>query len=321
MSDFRKRILEPALIPLGAFAFIGALAYALSRILLAVTTEGSVVVGVLMAACIRLAAAAVAKGGVLKKMQKISLIAFSLLLLGGGIAVEAALGPREVEAHLEVADTITARNIAFDKKELVLPATQAAIVRFVNQDSAPNLHNIAIYRSQTDTATPLFKGTIFGGPKTQDYEVPAIPTGVYYFQCDVHAQIPAMQGTVQVGGATGGASPGPTPGSTQPASPPPATGTAAAPIDLTARGIAFDKKELSFPATTQVTINFRNEDAATQHNWALYKDSTAAQAFFNGPLVTGPAEEKYVLTSPGPGTYFYRCDVHPAQMNGTATVT
>ena len=307
MSDFRKRILEPALIPLGAFAFIGALAYALSRILLAVTTEGSVVVGVLMAACILFAAAAVAKGGVMKKVQKISLIAFSLLLLGGGIAVEAALGPREVKGHKDIVATLVAQNLAFDKKEISVPADKGFAIELDNRDSDP--HNVAIYREKN--GEQLFGFDSFPGPakRVGESDDDGIPEGVWYFQCDVH---PTMNGTARAGEATGGP--------TAP-SPPPATGTAAAPIDLTARNVAFDKRTLSFPANSQVTINFKNEDAAVQHNWALYKDSTAAQAFFNGPLVTGPAEEKYVLTSPGPGTYFYRCDVHPAQMNGTATVT
>ncbi|MGH2726132.1 MAG: hypothetical protein ACRDKS_04065, partial [Actinomycetota bacterium] len=146
MSEFRKRVLGPALFPLVAFAFIGALAYALSRILLAVTVEGSVVVGVLMAACILFAAAAVAKGGAMKKVQKISLIAFALMLLGGGIVVEASLGPREVKGHVEIAATLVAQNIKFDKTEFSVPADEPFAFELDNKD--PQLHNVAIYKTK-----------------------------------------------------------------------------------------------------------------------------------------------------------------------------
>ncbi len=319
MSDFRKRILEPALIPLAAFAFIGGLAYALSRILLAVTKEGSVVVGVLMAACILFAAAAVAKGGVMKNVQKVSLIAFSLMLLGGGIAVEASLGPRDIEGHVDVAEKLVALNIKFDKTAIVVPADEPFAIELDNRDTQP--HNVAIYREK-DGET-LFTFTPFAGPATRAFESgeEGIPEGVWYFQCDVH---PSMNGSATAGEATEPASPSPSPSPSPPPSPSPspplATGPPAAGIDLTAKGIKFDKTTLTFPANTQVTINFNNEDVGIPHNWSLRQDSASPTAFFAGDIFSGPAEKQYVFTSPGPGTYFFRCDVHPG-MNGSVTIT
>lgn len=211
MNEFRKRVLEPALIPLGAFAFIGALAYAVSRILLAVTKEGSVVVATLMAACILFAAAAVAKGGVMKQVQKLSLIAFSLLLLGSGIAVEASLGVRPIEGHVEVADTIAANNLQFDKATLSLPADEPFAIEFENREAQP--HNVAILREKG--GEKLFTGGIFTGPATRVYESEeGIPEGVYYFQCDVHQ---SMFGTATAGDAT---APTPLPGGPAPTSAP-----------------------------------------------------------------------------------------------------
>jgi plastocyanin len=313
VSEFRKRVLEPALIPLVAFAFIGALAYAASRILLAVTTEGSVVVATLMAACILFGAAAVAKGGVLKSVQKLTLISFALLLFGGGIAVEASLGPREVEQHVAVAATLTAQNLQFDKAEIQVPADEPFALELVNRDAQP--HNVSIL---SDTAgEKLFTFTPFVGPATRQFESgeDGVPAGVYNFQCDVH---PSMNGKAVAGEPPPGGTPPPQPtGSPSPgAAAPPAP-----PIDLIAKNIAFDKAELSFPRGTQVTINFRNDDPGVPHNWSLYGDQTyTPPPLFAGEIFTGPGERKYAFTAPETsGTFYFKCDVH-ANMTGKVTV-
>lgn len=313
MSEFRKRVLEPALIPLVAFAFIGALAYAVSRILLAVTTEGSVVVATLMAACILFAAAAVAKGGVMKKIQKLSLIAFTLLLFGGGIAVDASLGPRDVEERLEVLEQpVVAEQVAFQAREIRLPADKPVGLRFENRDAGIP-HNVAFYTTP-EAKESLFLGALFPGVETRIYEIPPLPAGAYFFRCDVHPQ--QMTGTVIAGEGKGGPPPPPTTGSPSPTAAPPGPR-----IDLIARNIAFDKAELTFPARAQITITFKNEDPVP-HNWALYADTTfTPPSLFPGEIFTGPGERKYVFTSPDtPGTYAFKCDVH-ANMTGTATVT
>lgn len=206
-GDFRKRVLIPALIPIGAFLFIGVIVYAVSRILLAVTTEGSVVVATLMAACILFGAGAVAKSGSLKSIQKIALIAFSLLLFGSGLAVEASLGPREVKKHLDVAATLVAQGITFDKPAIDLPADQPFLIELDNRDT--DLHNVSIYTQKG--GTQLFFFTPFPGPAVREFpsDENGIPKGVYFFQCDVHAQ---MNGTARAGEATRG--PPPTPGGT-----------------------------------------------------------------------------------------------------------
>jgi plastocyanin len=315
VSEFRKRVVEPALIPLVAFAFIGALAYAVSRILLAVTTEGSVVVATLMAAGILFAAAAVAKGGTLKKIQKISLIAFTLLLFGGGIAVEASLGPREVEKHLEVLEEpLIAEQVAFKPTEVHVPPDQSVGLRFENRDAAV-AHNVAVFRDP-EFQQNLFRGDLFPGVATRVYELPALPAGVYSFLCDVHPG--TMRGTLISGEEQGGPPPSPP----QPSgTPSPGAGNPAGPIDLIAKNTAFDKTTLTFPHGAQVTINLRNDDPLP-HNWSLYTDQTfTPPALFPGEIFTGPAERKYVFTAPAtPGTYAFKCDVH-ANMTGTAIVT
>ena len=87
-------------------------------------------------------------------------------------------------------------------------------------------------------------------------------------------------------------------------------------IDLVAKNSAFDKSTITVPAGAQITINFDNQDSM-QHNFALYTDSSATRSIFVGQIITKSAIT-YKFTAPStPGTYFFRCDVHPAIMTGT----
>jgi plastocyanin len=78
---------------------------------------------------------------------------------------------------------------AFDTDCLAAPAGTAFKIVFDNRDT--DMHNVAIYEGSKN----LFRGTIFGGPKTETYAVPALPAGTYKFQCDVHT---FMNGTFKV---------------------------------------------------------------------------------------------------------------------------
>jgi plastocyanin len=90
---------------------------------------------------------------------------------------------------------------------------------------------------------------------------------------------------------------------------------------LTAQGFAFDKSTLTVPAGASVTMNLTNGDAGVPHNFALYDGPALGKSFFVGRLVTGPAMATYTFTAPTvPGTYFFRCDVHPS-MSGSFVVT
>ncbi|MGD0795365.1 MAG: cupredoxin domain-containing protein [Dehalococcoidales bacterium] len=105
----------------------------------------------------------------------------------------------------------------------------------------------------------------------------------------------------------------PPPATTTPI-PPPATGQSVT-IDLAAKNLAFDKSTITVPAGAQVTINFNNQDAIS-HNFALYTDSSASKSIFVGQTISA-STTVYKFTAPTtPGTYFFRCDVHPSIMNG-----
>ena len=61
-----------------------------------------------------------------------------------------------------------------------------------------------------------------------------------------------------------------------------------------------------------MTVNFDNKDNGIPHHFAVYQTSQVQDAIFTEDTVTGPATKTYTFTAPSePGTYFFRCDVHP----------
>ena len=91
-------------------------------------------------------------------------------------------------------------------------------------------------------------------------------------------------------------------------------------IDIVSVNMAFDLDTITVPAGAEVTINLDNQDVGIPHNVSFYTDSSAADAIFVGDIVAGPGRATYTFTAPGtPGTYFFRCDVHPF-MNGAFIV-
>lgn len=91
-------------------------------------------------------------------------------------------------------------------------------------------------------------------------------------------------------------------------------------VELSANNLQFDKDTIIVPAGATVTINFNNGEAIP-HNFALYESSSATEAIFVGEIITGPGTIEYRFKAPGsPGTYFFRCDIHPTTMTGDFVV-
>lgn len=113
--------------------------------------------------------------------------------------------------------------------------------------------------------------------------------------------------------------PAPTPTLPPLPTPPPTTPAPPGPevtINLDAANIAFDKKAITLPANARVTIIFTNHDAVP-HNFALYETSAATKAIFIGDYIGGSQTITYQFDAPSsPGTYFFRCNVHPTFMTG-----
>src|SRR6266540_3150990 len=93
-------------------------------------------------------------------------------------------------------------------------------------------------------------------------------------------------------------------------------------ISLTAKGLAFDKTKLSVPAGNPFAIAFDNQDAGIQHDVQIFdNEGFTGTPLLNGEIVTGPAKVTYEAPALDPGTYFFHCSVHPAQMHGTIDAT
>ncbi|MCS6882692.1 MAG: plastocyanin/azurin family copper-binding protein [Oscillochloridaceae bacterium] len=126
-------------------------------------------------------------------------------------------------------------------------------------------------------------------------------------------------------------------------------GGAPAPVTLQigsdGENLAFDKKELTVQAGQQVTLEFKNNSVAQQHNWVLIKgDDTVAAQIANDGLVAGlekaylPEDQSNIIahtgvvepqasasitfTAPAAGTYLYICTIpgHYPLMQGKLIV-
>ena len=98
-------------------------------------------------------------------------------------------GPGDSGGPPSAADvTVEALGIAFVQTTWTGPADTPFTIAFVNSDAGVP-HNIALIDS---SGAEAWKGDIFNGVETRVYEVPALPAGVYTFNCSVH---PNMTGT------------------------------------------------------------------------------------------------------------------------------
>jgi len=81
--------------------------------------------------------------------------------------------------------------------------------------------------------------------------------------------------------------------------------------------LVFEPATLDAPANTDVTISYTN-DSSVQHNINVFNGpDSSAPSLGATAIVTGPAAtEQLTFTTPGPGDYYFWCDVHLAAMSG-----
>jgi plastocyanin len=92
-------------------------------------------------------------------------------------------------------------------------------------------------------------------------------------------------------------------------------------VTLLAKNLSFDPTSITASIGVEVTVTLDNQDAGVLHNVAFYTDRSASSAIHVGELITGVATEDVVFTAPStPGSYFFRCDVHPDTMTGAFNV-
>jgi plastocyanin len=138
-------------------------------------------------------------------------ISFLLMLAPTGIAFLNSLTPPEATpapvAVPAVPEIAASSAVSFETKSLIVPAGRPFDLVFHNNHAGVP-HNVDIGDSASAPTTYL-NGEVITGVESITYNVPAIPVGTYYFQCEVH---PNMNGTVQAmpeAGSPAGSSPSP----------------------------------------------------------------------------------------------------------------
>jgi mono/diheme cytochrome c family protein/plastocyanin len=106
----------------------------------------------------------------------------------GSPAPAQSLGPDDPKV------TLTAHNVAYDKKDLEVTANKLFGVDFQQQDAGVGGHNVEIRDSSGKT---LFKGDVLSDPGETTYVFGPLSAGTYTFICSVHP-IPSMTGTLTV---------------------------------------------------------------------------------------------------------------------------
>ncbi len=291
----------PLAIPLGALTLIAVITFLVSQILLNVPKEIATAIALAGAFNILAACTYIALSSNVDRFQWGLLAGVTLLpVLFGGVAAAGIIDfpGEESEAHEreEAAPTVNvaANNLAFDQKELAVPAGREFKLVFNNQEAQP--HNVTILRSQGSSEV-LFRQPPFVGPREVTWTVNPIPAGSYFFLCDVH---PFMNGTVTAQERTG----------------PEAQGAGG--ITIAANNLAFDKKEIQAKANQGFKLTLDNREAQP-HNVAILRSQGSAEVLFRQPPFPGPKKETWDVAGLPPGRYYFQCDVHP-NMNGTVTV-
>jgi plastocyanin len=91
-------------------------------------------------------------------------------------------------------------------------------------------------------------------------------------------------------------------------------------ITISAANVAFNTDTITAAAGKQITVHFDNKDSVA-HNIAFFDDKSAKKKIYVGSDVQGGATADYSFKTPTkPGSYFFRCDIHPTSMTGTFVV-
>jgi plastocyanin len=219
---------------------------------------------------------------------------------------------------------IASFDIYFEPKEVTIPADTDVAVSLPNK--GVSAHNFSI--DALGISVDLPPG------ETQTVTINA-PAGTYEFYCNVPGHKEAgMVGTLVVspGGAAAapqaatpaaataatpaapGATPVPAAAPVTAAATPGGAAPAGGPVQIASHDIFFEPKELTIPASTDVTIGLPN-GGVTAHNFSI--DALGIS------VDIAPGETQQVAVNAPPGTYEFYCNVpghKEAGMVGTLTV-
>ncbi|MGI8684537.1 MAG: cupredoxin domain-containing protein, partial [Acidimicrobiales bacterium] len=187
------RLLVPVGLPVLMFALAATIAISLSRILLAVDKNMSVLIAFVAAVAILGACSWVATRPRVTSSAVLALVGLAVVATAGAGITGVAAGEREFhphEGHGEVVH-LHAEEVKFDTDKITVKAGEEVTVDFLNSD-IDVYHNLAVYEGDGPDAPPIFNGEGFAGDDERVYTFKAPPPGAYVFVCDFH---PNMKGT------------------------------------------------------------------------------------------------------------------------------
>jgi plastocyanin len=210
--------------------------------------------------------------------------------MNGVLTVEAGADePRAVRVQA-VDPGQTGDKLRFDPSELEVAAGTTLLV--ANVGGKPHTLTADDGSFDTGVVEPGAQGGRFAG---KNASVTLNQAGTFKFHCEVHPA--AMKGTVTVTGEAAGG--GPAQASAGPRE-----------IDVGAVDFAFEPKDASVAAGGKVTVTNKGQAPHTMTLDDVDLDT--------GSIDPGANAE---LTAPdAPGSYSYRCTVHPARMRGVLVV-
>jgi plastocyanin len=304
----REGLLLPILLPVGILALIALVLFGFSRVLLQLSKTTATSVALFTAAAVFGIVSVVASrrrvsGAAMFPMLG-AILGAALLISGVGLLV----GPKGEAAHevealeASIAAPSGAATEGFSTDTLDFETGVPTNLAFDNQDpSVP--HNVVIFEGKDDTGTQVFAGALVTGPAATVYQVPGLAAGPFFFHCEVHPTTMVGEITVSDAPAEGGGG-----------------GTPGGGLSISAASLAFSTDSLTTAADTATTLAFDNQEPGVPHNVAIFKDEEFSDNVFTGELITGPAAKDYPIPPLAPGTYYFRCDVHPT-MKGTLEAT
>jgi plastocyanin len=88
-------------------------------------------------------------------------------------------------------------------------------------------------------------------------------------------------------------------------------------VELSAANLVFDASVIQAPAGEAFTIHFTNDDTAP-HNISIYVQEGGDEIVV-GDIIDGGQTTDTAVPALEPGTYYFKCDLHP-EMEGTVVV-
>jgi plastocyanin len=210
--------------------------------------------------------------------------------MNGTVVVQPGDQPAKVTRVQAVDPGFTGDRLRFDPPELAVEAGSTLLV--ANVGGKPHTLTADDGSFDTGTIAPGPEGGRFAG---RNASVTLTEPGTFKFHCEVHPA--AMKGVVTVTGEAAGGAPA-------------AASAGAREIDVGTEDFAFDPKDASVAAGGRVTVTNRGQAPHT-----LTLDD---QPLDTGTIQPGATAD---LTAPDkPGSYSFRCTVHPARMRGVLVV-